>query len=239
MNTPVPLGEGILEYRGSDNSILSALSQSHHRFLDYLWLPAAISEITPAQVSITNRFRENQIGQDSQFSKANRARKAARLAMDAGNAACVLEIGMGSFPIFIIGDQFEYHGLDIDPVAIAACHKQGLNASLANDKALRSLSHDFDFFVALYVFHFAYEVDFIQSLKQRLTPDSVGIFTVIVTDNLHFLKLLSLLGPEMPWIRILKLPLMASKEFWVVSGGIDAADRATAVANAITIAYET
>ena len=58
----VEIGHGILEARGSGKEIGQSLeAPGFFRFLDYLYLPVPLEELTIEQVLVINRYRERYI----------------------------------------------------------------------------------------------------------------------------------------------------------------------------------
>ena len=129
---PVDLGGDILLYDGDEPETVEML-RHRWRFLDVLWLPCPLGRLTGEQIATINRFREDRLLSDAQFTHAKRSRHALVALLSAIKARSVLEIGCGKFPITNDIELDCYRGIEIDEIAINHCRKLNIDVgSLEN-----------------------------------------------------------------------------------------------------------
>jgi hypothetical protein len=226
-DTPTDIGEEIVRYDGYDEDTVAALDVSRRRFLDKLWLPCPLSDLSTAQIEIVSRFREQLIDSDTQFTSALRARKAFLTALGAINAERLLEVGCGKFPLAGTLELVSYQGIEVDNEAIAFCQNQGL--SVSHLEVSKPPSREIDAIVASYVFHFKIGSDLLEYLDLCARSDAILLFNIIADDTNSVLDLLTQLSNVWPYSRVVKEAAMPRREYWVVlarPGGADRAGRA-------------
>lgn len=183
-----------------------------HRFLDELWLPCPLNELSEEQILVINRHREGAILQEQQYGFALRARGALAAVASAISARRVLEIGCGKFPVEV---DAEYLGLDIDAEAvsslanrgIAACHPDALDTTRGSAA---------DLILSAYAMHFQVSDDIIAKLNTSSTNDAIFCFNIIVDDPVAPLGLMARLSSGWPFCNVVKTPEMARREFFLV-----------------------
>lgn len=206
-------------------------SQTRHAFLDCLWLPVPVADLSVAQIEVTNRFRERRIGQDGQFLKARHARGAVCAALKAVSCVSLAEIGMGKFPVDIPVER--YLGIDLDDEAIRWCREAGYDARRCEDA-----NGQFDCIIALYVFHFAVSDYLIDAVSRISTENSILIFNVIIDNSTQQIDLLRRLLPIYPQLDIVKCQNMARREYYFVLSGSKSTSRKQAASEAIQAFYD-
>lgn len=206
------LGQGVVLYEGNDGSVLNELAQ-RIRFLNCLWLPCALAELSVEQICVINRFRESRMDSDPQFLPQMRSRASLAQTIRSLMNPSVLEIGCGKFPLNAGAGFHRYRGIEVDEDAIAYCRDRGLDVGtmrILNDGVT------FDIAVSLYVFHFAINPEVISFIDRHVTENGVLIFNAIVDDGLDLLNKLALLSAYFPIFRIIKSPPMPRREFFFV-----------------------
>ena len=121
-------------------------------FLDYLWLPCSLSNLSEDQVLIINRYREQVIESQKQYSHMRVSHEILQRAINSNNVNSLLEIGCGKFPLKSSCDN--HWGVDIDPEAISHMLKIGNNACLPSElKSCAAIK--FDFVASAFAMHFS------------------------------------------------------------------------------------
>lgn len=229
------LGHDILLYRGEDAAEKSILS-SRVRFMNVLWLPCHLSELTVEQISVINRFRENEIERDTQFQQASRSRQALLTVLRAMNVQSVLEIGCGKFPLATELPGVIYRGIEIDEVAVSYCRQKGLDVR-SGLKGERK-SQKFDVAASLYAFHFSIDEALIRHIEECLGEAGILVFNLIAEEGAYLLNELSSLTKLFPYTRVIKCRGMAKREFFFVmarpSGWVVAREIASAIEGALS-----
>jgi hypothetical protein len=222
------LGHGIL-WCSDPNACYPAL-EGRTRFLDNLWLPTALAELTPDQILVINRYRESVIDAEGQYEYARRARRILVEAIKNTQPTALVEIGCGKFPIDTNCER--YLGVDIDPEAIAFLQGQGRNA--CDPSALvASVAWPIDCIVSAYAMHFPIGDGLLRDLNLVASSDAVFCFNMIVEESLSPLRLLARLSPAWPLVHVIKTPCMARREFFFVAGRSSACRRMIAAVEAL------
>lgn len=182
------------------------------RFLNELWLPCPLSELSQDQILIINRYREGVIFQEQQYSFAKRSRETLAAVASALSARSVIEIGCGKFPIEV---ESEYLGIDIDPEAIRSLADRGIAACHPDDLET-TLKSAVDLVLSSYAMHFAISDSSIANLNRLTTNDAIFCFNLIVDDAVAPLVLMARLSSGWPFCTVVKTPKMARREFFLV-----------------------
>lgn len=219
---PEDIGLGIIRYTGSDLDTIDSLNVAGQRFLDVLWLPAPLAELSREQISVINRFREVTIANDAQFANAKRARQAYIAALKAISASSVLEIGCGKFPISIDIALSNYVGIDIDSEAIEWCNSNGINTKTLDEFRTNNTAETrFDAIIACYVFHFAISDELIDEIKRVSESGAIMIFNIIADEVRPVLSIITRMLNVYTQIEIVKSSSMPRREYWVVMSNMD------------------
>lgn len=230
-SAPIDLGLDVLFYDGDDPDVLTILSP-RRRFLDILWLPCALAELSADQIAITSRFREGRIGQDLQFQHAKRARQAVISLIRTMDISKVLEVGCGKFPIVRDIELALYRAIEIDSIAIEHCRKNQLDVGLLEHLSSARDDQKFDLIAALYAFHFSISDELVRYLEEHLSPSGFLIFNFIADDTANALRTLALLSTKFSFCRLVKTVSLSPREFFVImarSKCFAVADMATAL----------
>lgn len=216
---PEDIGGNILFYDGVSPEKIPSLSL-RRRFLNVLWLPCALGNLSEDQIAIISRFREQHIERDEQFGHAKFARNAMVTLLRMLKIARVLEVGCGKFPI-VRDEHFDrYRGIEIDPMAIKFCKEKDLEVGTVSefhgDDGVM-----FDAAIAIYAFHFAISGQLIGLIDRSLAPGGCVIFNAIVDDSVHFVTTLASLSSAFKVSEIIKTPQLAKREFFVVMGRLN------------------
>ncbi len=183
-----------------------------YRFLDELWLPCPLSELSEPQILVINRYRERVILQGQQYASAVRARNALAAVASAISARSVLEIGCGKFPVEV-GAQ--YLGIDIDAEALNSLASRGISACHP-DSIDTTLISAVDLVVSSYAMHFPISDDIIANITKFTTSDAIFCFNMIVDNPASPLELMARLSLDWPFCSVVKTPEMARREFFFV-----------------------
>lgn len=200
------------------------------RFLDYLWLPCAVNDLSHDQIITINRYREEQLKLDIQYKYATQTREVFGAVMQAVKPAALLEIGCGKFPLD--GCCGQYFAVDIDPEAISHLRERGYTVCHPPD-VKTIISGNLDFVISAYAMHFRVEDAFLALLTSISSEHAVFCFNIIVDDGISSLDLLSRLSNGWPLLQVLKTEHMARREFFFTMGRQDAGSRMMAAAEAI------
>lgn len=232
LTIPVDLGCGILRYEGEDGSITDTLSVSHFRFLNILWLPAPLAELSPAQITVINRFREARLQSDGQFVAAGRAREAFLCVLEALESASILEVGCGKFPLQPVPGVERYIAIEIDEEAVAWCREAGHDVRTVAD-AVAAPIPTVDAVIAAYVFHFRVSDELVVLMERAAQDDAVLVFNLIADNAEHVLKLLETMLRVWPLANIVKTRGMPRREYWIVMAASAGARRASLASAAL------
>lgn len=222
------LGHDILWCADSDPSHPTLAGRV--RFLDHLWLPSALTELTPEQIFVINRYRESVIGAEGRYIHARRAHHMLVNAIISVESTALIEIGCGKFPINAPCKR--YLGIDIDTEAIAFVQSQGKNAC-EPAKLVTNAAGPTDCIVSAYAMHFAISDSLLRDLDRVASNDAIFCFNLIVEGSLATLDLLARLSPAWPLFQVVKTSCMARREFFFVAGRAYAGQRVFAAAQAI------
>lgn len=214
-DVPVDVGEDILLYDGDDPSMVAGF-RNRTRFLNALWLPCVLSQLTPKQIIVVNRFREFRLGRDDQFVHANTAREIMIEFVEAMRPKSLLEIGCGKFPIFPEVFPERYRGIEIDDEAIRYCRSNGVDVGTLTDFTGMEENIDFDLIVSLYAFHFSISNSLVEYLIRIMNSNSCLVFNVIVDDATSIMNTLAHLSRNLSVVRVFKSPILAKREFFVL-----------------------
>jgi hypothetical protein len=213
-NIPVDVGEDIFLYDGDDPSVIATFG-SRTKFLNALWLPCVLSQLTPSQIVLVNRFREFRLIRDNQFRHAKTARELMVDFIHMTQPKSLLEVGCGKFPIVSDIVVERYRGIEIDDEAIQYCRSNGVDVGTL-DIFFAETIIDFDLTVALYAFHFSISTSLIEYLVRNMTMSSCLVFNVIADDATSVLNTLVQLSRNFPVSRIFKSSILAKREFFVI-----------------------
>ncbi len=237
---PEDIGLGIIRYTGSDLDTIESLNVAGQRFLDVLWLPAPLAELSAGQISVISRFREATIGNDAQFASAKRARQAYIATLKAISASSVLEIGCGKFPISIDISLSNYAGIEIDIEAIEWCNSNGINTKTLSDFRNRNaVETRFDAIIACYVFHFAISDELIAEIKRVSESGAIMIFNIIADEVRPVLSIITRMLNVYTQIEIVKSISMPRREYWVVMSNVDTIQAAKLAREQVIRYYDT
>jgi hypothetical protein len=200
------------------------------RFLDHLWLPTGLAELTPDQIVVINRYRESVIHAEDQYVYARRARHMLVEAVASARSAALVEIGCGKFPIDAPCQR--YLGIDIDAEAIMFVQSQGKEACDPAD-LVTNVPGAIDCIVSSYAMHFAISDALIKDLDEIASADAIFCFNLIVEDSPSALGILARLAPAWPLFRVVKTSRMARREFFFVVGRPSAWQRIIAAGQAM------
>jgi len=232
------LNDGEIRSLGHDILWCGATDPSHEkivgrtRFLDHLWLPSALAELTPEQILVINRYRESVIKVVGPYDNVRRAHNMLIEAIRGAQASAILEVGCGKFPISARCER--YLGIDIDPEAVAFVQSQGRSA-ISPEKLLASAAAPFDCVVSAYVMHFAVSEGFLADIDAVASADAIFCFNLIAEEGLGTISILAKICHSWPLINIIKTSGMARREFFFVAGRSGANSRLMAAARAIEL----
>lgn len=214
------LGFGIFRYSGVETESLEA--SGLERFLDELWLPCSLSELSEEQIFVINRHRESAIGADTRYETAQRSR--ARLAnlANATNGEFVVEIGCGKFPIGLPTDS--YLGVDIDPEAIRLMRSKGYSVCLPSELS-ESCPKGVGTIVSSFAMHFKVEESLLDNLSSLSKPNGIIAFSLIIDNSLHLIELINNISKRWPILQIVKTSIMTRREYLIIMGKENAMDR--------------
>lgn len=238
MLEPREIGEGITQYDGNDTRVLAALHTEHIRFLNELWLPERLSALSPTQIAVINRFREERMSSDPQYEHARLAREATAALIRERGFQSVLEIGCGKYPVVGEAPVQKYVGLDIDSQAVEFCQARGWNVDFLEKLVDRSQEHDFDLCVAIYVFHYHVEEALLDLIESTVCESGILVFNIILDLTADVLTFLTRLSRRGFLVEVVKTHGMSSKEFFFVLGRPRAAATSLEVASFITKWFE-
>lgn len=178
----VSLGEGIfLLVAGGGPASLVIEGRTHWRFLDRLYIPRPTRLLTPAQIIVTNRFREVALTTDQQFAHRARVRAATLAAIRAIGRGNLFEIGCGVFPLAEECVAPLYLAIEIDEEAVQKNVKRGHDCRIYIPIDGAELQH-FDLIASLFAMHFAVTNEMIDTIALRTAADAVFIFNVATKD---------------------------------------------------------
>ena len=205
------VGLDIFFYDGDDPEKLRQLD-GRGRFLNHLWIPRPLSELSVDQVILTNRFRENAYQADAQFSHAEKMRALFSEIVSSKNPNFMLELGCGKAPL----DQFSsrYLGVEIDTLAISFCVNQGKNV-ISEDEIQQIQLEDgsIDLVVGLFMFHFNIDQTIWKTLQSKLSKNGYMIFNAIVDEGVNIIKKISDLNKYGFYTHIFKNDQLSAREF--------------------------
>lgn len=230
------MNDGEIRSLGHDILWCDATDPSHERivgrtrFLDHLWLPSTLTELTPEQILIINRYRESVIEAVGPYDNVRRAHDMLVEALRGAQASAILEVGCGKFPILARCER--YLGIDIDPEAVAFVQSQGKSAC-GPEELLANAALPFDCIVSAYVMHFEISEEFLADLDTVASADAIFCFNLIAEESLSTINILSRLCRSWPLINIIKTSGMARREFFFVAGRSAASPRVMAAVRAI------
>lgn len=170
------LGAGVL-FAACEKVGAALVARGYIRFLDRLYLPCSLSELTQEQILVVNRFRERSILVDSQFCHWRKIRGVFGLLIDAAKSKSVLEIGCGKFPLCQDYPVAQYLGVDIDSDAIA--HNLGRDIPVVGTWDVGGIAGRYDACISIYAMHFHVDPTILEALANLLTPDAIVAFNVI------------------------------------------------------------
>ena len=206
-----------------------------HRFLNELWLPCPLNELSEEQIFVINRHRERVILEEEQYAFAARARNALAAVASSISAQSVMEVGCGKFPIEV---EAEYLGVDIDVEAISALVDRGI-AACHPDALGTNVTFTADLVVSAYAMHFPISDESIAKLGRSTTTDAIFCFNMIIDDPVAPLALMARLAAEWPFSRVVKTPQMARREFFLVmareAGCSRIADASSAIQHSLSV----
>lgn len=205
-----------------------------HRFLDELWLPCSLADLTEEQIFVINRYRESVFSKEKHYEFASHAHRAFEAAVSALKAKNVVEIGCGKFPVNTVGAQ--YLGVDIDAEAVATVRQLGLSACRPSELAT-VLKTSADLVISAYAMHFSIDDAILAELARSTEINAVFCFNLIVDDSVSAFGLLGRLAVYWPYLQVAKTPEMARREFFFIAGRDEATHRMTVVADAIRSSF--
>lgn len=228
------LGHGI--YLGDELVCEELRAKGYLRFLDVLWLPVPLSQLSPEQILVINRFRESNRRSDDQFRAADAARVAMEKTIATLSPGVICEIGCGRFPLMAPGPS--YVGVDIDDAALSHTTALGYS-SFSPENFCHLRQQKFSIIVSLYAMHFKISVDFMEHLARMCADNSVFCFNFIADSSVSSLEILTFVGKWWPIYSVLKCPSMAKKEYFVVAGSSLSLERMHAARSEIVDSYDT
>lgn len=223
------IGHDIIFYDGPETEHESL--QLRKRFLDHLWLPADLDQLTKEQIFVINRHRETAIKSEVHFDHALKARALLEAAEAEAEATSVLEIGCGKFPITINASR--YLGVEIDPDAIDFLKRSGRPVCLPSSLPVAADDRPFDFVASCFAMHFSIQDDFLANLTRHTSDNAVFCFNIIADDSFHALRLVSRVARGWPLISLIKTSTMARREYFFAVSKPRAAERMLRVAGAM------
>jgi hypothetical protein len=173
------LGLGIwLSARPKNPSTLKIHGKVHHRFLDRLFIPNNTNDLTHQQIAIINRFREKNLGVDTQFAYRDKLRRLFEHCFAKLEIRSALEIGPGKFPL-ICPTFREYRCFDIDHEAVETLQKRGIDATSSYRFPQNHSAGGYDLCFAVFVFHFKIDRTIIVQAARDLAEEGLFIFNVV------------------------------------------------------------
>lgn len=200
------------------------------RFLDQLWLPSILSELTQDQILIINRYRESVIEAEGHYVYARRAKRILVEAVISAQPTSLIEVGCGKFPIDAPCER--YLGIDIDEEAIMFVRNNGRLACVPCDLIANAVG-SIDCVVSAYAMHFAISDKLLQDIDGVAADDAIFCFNFIADESLSALNVIARLSPAWPLFAEVKTPHMARREFFFVAGRSSAGHRVVAAAQAM------
>lgn len=204
----VELGEGIIHYDGPITE--HPFFEGKTRFLDVLWLPKQLDQLTVKQVCIINRHRERCIDTDARYISAQVSRAALGEIVSSFSCTNLLEIGSGKYPID--HNTPGYLAVDIDEEAVQHLIDRGIKA--IHTKEIESSVKDgqFDLVASCFAMHFEIEDGFISEIGRITSKDAVLVFNLIDHCSGHCDGLLERFSNEWPVSLELRFKGMARRE---------------------------
>jgi hypothetical protein len=215
VNTVTDIGHGILHYNGNDQSQLDSL-RCYSRFLNVLWLPCSLNELSPEQILITNRFRERMFHTDGQFEHAELTRQVFANILTAACPTSVIELGCGKRPL-LPAPSTAYFGFDIDPDAIEVCRSRGLFTMPVEYLYTPKIDIvNIDIVFGIFMFHFHINEALWGTLSSSLSENGFMIFNSIVDSGIQYSKKLADISQYGLVVNVIKKDVFSSREFMFV-----------------------
>lgn len=163
------------EEEGAPTIVLNG--KTYSRFLDRLYIPGPTTSLSIRQVVAINRYREQHIASDPQFTYRDAIRQLFAQVLSDLRPVCVAEIGPGRFPLSL--PQFRsYSAVEIDPVAIEYLRScDGI--SVIDQTKEQSLQSSIDICFSLFAFHFDISYGALAYLARSMTKEGIFVFNVV------------------------------------------------------------
>lgn len=217
---PVELGVGIRFCDAADE----AVGPGEFVFLDKLILPCRVSELTPEQILIVNRYRESLAEGAGEEGRAHGSRRMFHEIIRRFSFRRVLEFGCGTFPIAPVQVSHSYACIEFDPVALEKLRAKGFVVYRPHQFSALCASgqlEQFDALVASFSMHFHLAEDLVSDMVAILNPAGLIAFNVIAEDGFDILSKLGVISRHGLKLRISKVESFARREFLILGSRSD------------------
>lgn len=191
------LGCGIIDARHADGLVRQSLEErGFRRFLDHIYIPVSLEELSRDQVLILNRYRERFIEVDAQFLHWQKIRLIFAEVLQKQCVHSLLEIGCGKFPIKRFA-KIDYLGVDFDLEAVQWGRANNLNI-IGHDE-LKNIDTKYDAAIAIYAFHFHVSDNILANISHLLKQNAFILYNVVsdgARTSLAVAERFSKLGPS-------------------------------------------
>jgi hypothetical protein len=212
----IDLGFGI---KLSDTPFPPDVRAENFVFLDKLILPCRISELSPEQILVVNRYRETLSERDAGGSRALGSRRMFREIIRTFSISSVLEFGCGAFPIAPNEGEYSYACIEFDPVAIKKLRVMGIQVYTPEQFSTLCRGGELGFseaLIASFSMHFRLLDELVSEMIGRVTPGGLVAFNLIAEDGFDILSKLEALSRHGLKLRIMKVDSFARREFLVL-----------------------
>lgn len=208
------LGEGIFVAEDEEDEG-SAQLKSLHRFMNNIYLPVSLHNLSQAQICVLNRYREERLDKDSQFKHREYSRAIVVNAILEMQPDSVFEVGCGKFPIIQDAPVSRYAAVEIDPEAISP--KSDYLIGMETDNGFIAQLQKYQICVALYVFHFKVSDGLINLIDRVLESPGLVLYNVVSDEAEHILSVADRLSERGFCSSIVRHSNLSRKESFFIS----------------------
>jgi len=217
---PVELGGGIMFCDAAS----AVAGPGQFVFLDKLILPCRVSQLSPEQILVVNRYRESLSEDTRQEGRAHGSRHMFHEIIRRFSFQSVLEFGCGAFPIAPEKVSYSYACIEFDPVAIEKLQAKGIvvyHPQQFSGLCASGQLGNFDALVASFSMHFRLVENLVSDMVARVSPAGLMAFNVIAEDGFDILSKLGVISRHGLKLRVLKVESFARREFLILGSRSD------------------